>query len=106
MTSASEMFICNLEELKSSKSIIRFSEALKDELVLFLDSNNQVTCYSSVCPHLAGEVIRDDSGHLRCKWHGLEFDSKGASKNCKARLQLRNYETVVRAESVYVKYEP
>ena len=68
-------------------------------------NGGEVECFSSVCPHAAGEVVAASSGGFLCKWHGLEFDSQGRGTNCKAKLALRRYEVRVSGDDIYLKYE-
>lgn len=105
--STSEFFVCNLDQLKVSRSIIKFFDELKDEIIIFLDADSRVSCFSSVCPHLAGEIGLADNGtaKMRCRWHGAEFDEQGKSINCKGKLSLRRYSTLVRNGEVYLIYE-
>jgi nitrite reductase/ring-hydroxylating ferredoxin subunit len=102
-----QLLICTLSELKNSRAIIRYFDELKDEIISFLDRDGRITCYSSVCPHLSGEVIYSETDKaLRCRWHGLCFDHQGYCSNGKVRLSLRRYETILRDQDVYLIYEP
>lgn len=104
--SKSEMFLFPLSEIKRGKSLTKFYDEIKDEIISFCDEQGQVSCFSSVCPHLAGEVILSEkSGEFRCKWHGLSFDRDGCAIKCRAKLALTKYETLVRDEKVYLIYE-
>ncbi len=104
--STNELLICNLQQLKTSNSFTKFFDELRDEVVVYVDDKSQAKCFSSVCPHLAGEVVLDEKTKgFRCKWHGLIFDTSGNSTNCKARLSLGEYKTFIRGEGVYINYE-
>src|SRR4051812_5772032 len=102
----SELLICGFEQLERAGKLTKFHEEIKDEVISFIDKDGTLTSFSSVCPHLAGEIVRDETGALRCKWHGLRFDKDGNATNCRAKLSLRKYETTVRDKAVYLKYEP
>lgn len=99
-----ELKVCSLTELATSNSVIRFIETLRDEVIAFRDSEGSVAVFSSVCPHLAGEIILDN-GNLRCRWHGLKFNAEGRALNCRAKLSMRKYDSFVRGEDVFIKYE-
>jgi nitrite reductase/ring-hydroxylating ferredoxin subunit len=85
-----KFFVCYMDDLSKTGQIIRYFDKIRDELILFKDANNNLKCFSSVCPHLAGEIIYKDC-KLKCKWHGLEYDEKGSSLNGKVKLHLNEY---------------
>ena len=45
--------------LIKDKYIIRFYNELKDEVICFLDKNENIKIYSSFCPHFGGEIYYD-----------------------------------------------
>ena len=69
-----KIFICQANELSEKKSIIKYFDEIRDELILFKNAEGKIKCFSSVCPHVAGEVIYENC-KLRCRWHGLKFDN-------------------------------
>lgn len=83
-------FICREDELSQKKFIIKTFDDLKDELIIFKDKKGSIKSFSSVCPHLAGEICYKKE-KLNCKWHGLSFDENGKSVNGKVKLTLREY---------------
>ena len=95
-------FICQVNELLEKKTIIKYYEELRDELILFKNIEDEIKCFSSVCPHLAGEVIYDNS-ELKCKWHGLKFDKNGKSTNGKVQLYLNEYNVEITDNKIYVQ---
>ena len=105
--SLAKLFICDLKELRNVESLVKFSETLRDEVIVFSISGGEILCFSSVCPHMAGEIFFNRANNaLHCKWHGLEFSEAGASTNCKGTLQLRKYKTEISEEKVFLFYEP
>lgn len=96
--------ICKKNDLINKKYLIKFFPELKDELIVFLDENQQINCLSSVCPHLAGEICYDKK-ELFCKWHGLKFDFNGQVKNCRYNLKLKKYNAKIIEEYIYVEAE-
>ena len=95
-------YLCNLNYLTENKSLIKYFEDLKDELILFRDEEGIIQCFSSVCPHLAGE-IRYKNNQLSCRWHGLKFNKKGESINGKVKLCLNKYKVEVIDNKIYVQ---
>ena len=85
-----KIFICKEIELENKDSYIGFFEELKDELIIIKDNQGNLKCFSSVCPHLAGEICFK-SKNLFCKWHGLKFNDEGEVINSKIRLKLKRY---------------
>lgn len=77
-------------ELKEKNYLIKFLEEIKDEILIFKDNNNIIRCFSSVCPHLAGEICYSKK-ELFCRWHGLKFTFDGIAINSKFKLSLRSY---------------
>ncbi|NOW48776.1 vanillate O-demethylase monooxygenase subunit [Novosphingobium sp. SG751A] len=66
-----------VSEIEPGKMIAR---AVMDEpLVLFRNSQNDISVLSDVCPHRFAPLSmgRIDKGIITCPYHGLEFDSKG-----------------------------
>jgi len=95
-----EVFTCNIEEIKDKHKIV-FIEEIKDEIIVFR-KDNIVNTFSSVCPHLAGQITLKKNS-LQCKWHGLRFDSNGIVNNCSLKLKLRQYQNIIKDNKVYVK---
>ena len=97
-------FICNEEYLNEKKYIIKYFDDLKDELIVFKDKNENFKCFSSVCPHLAGEICYNKQ-QLYCKWHGLKFDSKGQTINSRVKLSLNEYKIYNTNGEIYIETE-
>ena len=86
-----KIYICNLKELNQKKSLIKWIDEIKDEVIVFYNSQNELKVFSSVCPHFGGELIFDQKeNNLRCKWHGWKFNiSNGNCINNITRIKLR-----------------
>jgi nitrite reductase/ring-hydroxylating ferredoxin subunit len=95
-------FICQVNELSKNKTIIKYYEDIRDELILFKNEDNKIKCFSSVCPHVAGEVVYENC-QLKCRWHGLKFDKTGKSLNGKVQLYLREYKVEIIDNKIYVQ---
>lgn len=91
-----KIFICNEDELKKKRFIIKFFEEIKDELIIFFDKNNKINVYSSICPHFGGEIVYDfQKDILKCKWHGWKFSKdtgKCLTHPIKGKLSLYNFQ--------------
>ena len=83
-------FICEVNELKEKKTIIKYCDDFRDELIIFKNADGEIKCFSSVCPHVAGQVVYENC-ELKCLWHGLKFDKNGKSLNGKVQLHLNEY---------------
>ena len=73
----SKIFICNLEEIKKTRFIVKWVNEWKDEVIVYLDTNNKINVKSSICPHFGGEIVYDKNiKKLKCLWHDWKFCSK------------------------------
>jgi len=97
-----KIFICQANELSEKKSIIKYFDEIRDELILFKNAEGKIKCFSSVCPHVAGEVIYENC-KLRCRWHGLKFDNEGKSLNGRVQLHLNEYSVEIIDNKIYVQ---
>jgi nitrite reductase/ring-hydroxylating ferredoxin subunit len=95
-------YICNENEVNQSLSFIKYIEEIKDEIILFYDSDQNLKCFSSVCPHMAGEIIIKNKA-LFCKWHGLAFNNDGKCTNSHLKLLLREYQLNIKEKKVYLE---
>ncbi|MEX1096836.1 MAG: Rieske 2Fe-2S domain-containing protein [Planctomycetales bacterium] len=89
--------VCTLEELKRRRSVIRWIDDLRDEVVLvWLDG--APGAYSSVCPHFAGPLEPDfRSRTLYCPWHGWRFAmDDGRCLTHSMKCTVRRYEVIDR----------
>src|SRR5919201_5556228 len=98
MATKRESFFCRESEVRHSGSLIKFVDEIRDEIISVVEEDGKIRCFSSVCPHLAGE-IHCEAGSFQCRWHGLKFDGEGRCENSNRKLRLREYETVVRDAS-------
>ena len=96
-----KVFFCNTDDLSKTGKVTKYFDEIRDELILFEDQNKNLKCFSSVCPHLAGEIIYENC-KLSCKWHGLEYDAKGNSLNGKVKLKLNEYNVETLNNEIYV----
>ena len=93
-----------MQELITFKSIKKFVDELQDEIIVFMDRENQVRAFTSVCPHMAGE-INFCNNELVCKWHGLKFNESGSCYSFSGKVKLIQYQTFVSENMVYVQYD-
>ena len=88
-----QIYLLDKQELIKKKYFIKFIDDIKDEVIVFIDKNNKIRVFSSICPHFGGAIQFDYKNDLlRCKWHGWKFsklDGKCTSFNIKG--QLKNY---------------
>lgn len=98
-----KIFLCKSDQLIKNNFFIKYIDSIKDELIVFYDEKKNLKCFSSVCPHLAGEIILKDSV-LFCKWHGLTFDKNGACSNSNLKLCLKEFNVEMDEENnIYAK---
>lgn len=88
------LYLTDKQELKKKRQIIKFFEELKDEIICFLDNEENIKIFSSICPHFGGEIYYDiKNSILRCKWHDWKFcKNTGKCLNDLVNLQLNSYE--------------
>lgn len=97
-------FFCSEVDLNKNEYIIKFFESFKDELIIFKDKKKSIKSFSSVCPHLAGQ-IRYKSNQIYCRWHGLKYDENGNTINSNVKLSLREYKTLNIDGNIYIEHE-
>ena len=72
-----KLFLCSKAEILKKKIIIKELNEIKDEVIIFVDENNELKIFSSICPHFGGEINYDNfKKKLICKWHGWEFSKE------------------------------
>ena len=88
------IYICSYNEVLIRPYIVKWIDKLKDEVVIFMDENQQIKIFSSICPHFGGEVIYDEKKKkLRCKWHGWNFCAKtGECTTYPIKAKLNTYD--------------
>ena len=96
------IFLCKLGVLKKNKYIIKFFDELKDEIICFLDKDENIKVFSSICPHFGGEIFYDQKKDLlRCKWHNWKFCNKtGKCLSYPLKLGLNPYEFEVKPDKL------
>jgi len=68
------IYLCEVNDLKTNNFLNKWIDELKDEIIIFRDSTNNVRIFSSVCPHFGGPIVFDKQIHqLKCKWHDWRF---------------------------------
>ena len=96
MISLKKIFFCTKEELNKNKYIIKFFEDLNDELIIFLNKDNKIKIFSSICPHFGGEITYNSvKDQLACKWHDWKFCSESGkclTHPIKGRLNSYDFE--------------
>ncbi|MBP7565562.1 MAG: aromatic ring-hydroxylating dioxygenase subunit alpha [Burkholderiaceae bacterium] len=96
------------EELTGAAPVAR--TVLTRPLVVFKDTEGAVHALEDRCPHRGvplsmGQVV---GGHIRCAYHGLEFDGRGVCvrnphvRADPSRLQVRRYPVALRHDAVWV----
>ncbi len=97
-----KVFICTVDKLNSEKTITKWIEEWKDEIILFKDKRSgKINIFSSICPHFGGEIYLDKTNKLRCKWHDWEFSSEtGKCLSYPIRGKLNPYDFEVEPQSL------
>jgi len=95
---------CTLVELSQKKSITRWVEELRDEIMAVF-SAGEIFVISSVCPHFAGELEVDwKNKDLRCKWHAWRFElQSGQCKTHNVKTCVRHYDYAVVDDFVVIE---
>ena len=66
------LYVTSKDILLKERYIIKFYDELKDEVICFLDKDENIKIYSSICPHFGGEIYYDKKNdYLRCKWRSI-----------------------------------
>jgi len=113
------LYITSKNILKKEKYFIKYYDELKDEIICFVDNNENIKIYSSICPHFGGEIYYDNKNNwLRCKWHDWKFckdTGKCLSYPIKLELnpydfevkpeKLKNYDVKLESDKIYLIYE-
>ena len=111
------LYVTTKDILIKDKYIIRFYNELKDEVICFLDKNENIKIYSSFCPHFGGEIYYDQKNdYLRCKLHDWKFcKNTGKCLSYPIKLNpydfefkpiyLKNYNVKLKNNEIYLNYE-
>ena len=76
----------------------------KSNLIVFRNSNNNLTAVSTVCTHQGCKLDwKNTSNSLFCSCHGSEFASDGKVLNGPAQSPLSSFEVKEEQESILVK---
>ena len=88
-----KIYLCDLIELQRKNYIIKWIDEWRDELIVFLDKEEQIKIFSSICAHFGGPVFFDKKGDkLICKWHNWMYSSEnGKCLNQHIQSSLRSY---------------
>ena len=114
-----KIFFTNFKCLKEKKYIIKFFEEIKDEVIIFLDKENNIKVFSSICPHFGGKIFYDfNHNKLICKWHNWKFCTytgrcltypiKGKLNPYEFKIDpnpLKNYDVNIENNKIYLIYE-
>jgi nitrite reductase/ring-hydroxylating ferredoxin subunit len=109
------IFICSLNEIKVSNFFVKWIDEWKDEVIVFLNKQNEIKIKSSICPHFGGEIIYDKKiKKLKCLWHDWKFcpvSGKCLTFPIKGKLNpydfdvspkpLKNYKSITFDEKIY-----
>ena len=89
-----KVYLCNKNDILKKKYLNTWVEEWKDELIVFINKENKIKIFSSICPHFGGEIVFDEKmNELKCKWHDWRFCSEtGTCKTYKIIGRLRNYD--------------
>tara|TARA_B100000925_G_scaffold266172_1_gene225785 strand:- start:2427 stop:2768 length:342 start_codon:yes stop_codon:yes gene_type:complete len=100
------MFICNLGDLNKKKYFVKWIVEWNDEIIVYLNNQNQVKIKSSICPHFGGEIIFNSKmNELKCLWHDWRFcEETGKCKSYPISGKLNPYDFKVEPQSLK-KYE-
>jgi len=92
------LYVTSKDILLKERYIIKFYDELKDEIICFLDKDENIKIYSSICPHFGGEIYYDKKNDLlRCKWHDWKFcQETGKCLSYPIKLKLNSYDFDVR----------
>jgi len=113
------LYVTSKDILLKERYIIKFYDELKDEVICFLDKDENIKIYSSICPHFGGEIYYDKKNdYLRCKWHDWKFcknTGKCLSYPIALKLNpydfeirpnnLKNYSVKFKNDKIYLNYE-
>lgn len=96
------LYLTDNQELKKKGQIIKFFQELKEEIICFLDTKENIKIFSSICPHFGGEIYYDKNRNtLRCKWHDWNFCADtGKCLNDLVNLKLNSYEFEVNPDKL------
>ena len=88
-----EIYLCDMSEIKKNHHFIKWVDEWRDELIVYLDSKNEIKIFSSICPHFGGPITYDKKNNkLKCYWHNFIYSSKdGQCLNHPIKLTLRSY---------------
>ena len=111
------LYVTSKDILLKERYIIKFYDELKDEVICFLDKDEKIKIYSSICPHFGGEIYYDKKNdYLRCKWHDWKFcKNTGKCLSYPIKLNpydfevrpnnLKNYSVKLKNDEIYLNYE-
>jgi len=114
-----KIFFTTFKFLKEKKYIIKFFEEIKDEVIIFLDKENNIKIFSSICPHFGGKIFYEfNHNKLICKWHNWKFCThtgrcltypiKGKLNPYEFKIDpnpLKNYDVNIENNKIYLIYE-
>ena len=114
-----EIYICLYSEVLIKPFIIKWIDILKDEVIIFLDENQQIKIFSSICPHFGGKIFYEfNHNKLICKWHNWKFCThtgrcltypiKGKLNPYEFKIDpnpLKNYDVNIENNKIYLIYE-
>ena len=109
-------FLCQLSDLKKKDYLIKEIEQIKEEVIIFENTENEIEIFSSICPHFGGEIsYLKNKNKFKCKWHGWEFSPsdgkclsfviKGKLSQYKLNLEPQNlskYNYKIEDEKIYL----
>lgn len=97
-----KIFVCELEDLRKKKFIVKWIEDWNDEIIIFINKKNQIKIKSSICPHFGGEIIFDSKNNeLKCLWHNWKFcEDTGKCKSFPIRGKLNPYDFDIEPQSL------
>ena len=114
-----KIFFTTFNLLKEKKYIIKFFEEIKDEVIIFLDKENNIKIFASICPHFGGKIFYEfNHNKLICKWHNWKFCThtgrcltypiKGKLNPYEFKIDpnpLKNYDVNIENNKIYLIYE-
>jgi|TARA_B110000037_G_C17110320_1_gene501579 nitrite reductase/ring-hydroxylating ferredoxin subunit len=114
-----KIFIAEKKDLKEKHLIRKYFDVLKEEIILFLDKEEKIIIFSSICPHFGGEIYYDKNEDiLRCSWHDWKFcknSGKCLSYPIRGKLnpyafeidpnKLKKYSYSIEDDNIYLNHE-
>jgi nitrite reductase/ring-hydroxylating ferredoxin subunit len=99
-----KIFLCNTSDLGQNNFTNIWVEELRDEVIVFKNSNKLIKVISSICPHFGGEIFYNKKiNKLKCKWHDWSFcPDSGKCLTFPIKAQLQIYDFTVEPDNLKI----